>query len=284
MSEFGAADFAGLGANDQSQIMRDWFLANYEDPVHSLPYESREGGYIWVYGGPYDAHEVLHDKFGEFVSEAVIDQLGHELFAESPEWAAQDADYDFAYISESTAYFDEYQLAMDNNHALFAVNMPESVQNIFYGMVFVNLVTIMEAYLSDAFIGLVLESEALMRKFVETTPEFKDRKISLSNIYGSLDEISKTAEMYLGSVVWHRLDVVRNMYSDTLGVSFPDDLRALFLAIQVRHALAHRNGKIKGKAVSITEEIIQELTGEIDTLISHIEQQIQDLGAAAYPC
>ena len=90
----------------------------------------------------------------------------------------------------------------------------------------------------------------------------------------------KTAEMYLGSVVWHRLDVVRNMYSDTLGVSFPDDLRALFLAIQVRHALAHRNGKIKGKAVSITEEIIQELTGEIDTLISHIEQQIQDLGAA----
>ena len=35
---------AEMDATDQLTFMREWFLANYEDPTHSLPYESREGG------------------------------------------------------------------------------------------------------------------------------------------------------------------------------------------------------------------------------------------------
>ncbi len=280
--EIRMADLVEMGATDQLRFMREWFLDNFEDPVHSLPYESREGGYIWIYGGPYDPHEELREKFDGFVLEEVIDALGDELFAECHEWAAQidpsdDDLYGFAHPSEPAEYFNEYRLAMDSNRALLAMEVPYSVRSTFYGMVFVNLITIMETYLSDTFIGLVSHSEWFMRQFVATTPEFRERKLSFAEIYESLDEIPETTQKYLESVVWHRLEVIKNMYRDTLGVSFPDGLGDIFRAIKVRHALVHRNGKIEDKDVVITKERIQELTGKIDQFISSINEQVTQL-------
>ena len=46
--EIPMTDLADMDATGQLKLMREWFLANYEDPAHSLPYESREGGYIWI--------------------------------------------------------------------------------------------------------------------------------------------------------------------------------------------------------------------------------------------
>ncbi len=280
--EIRVTDLTEMDETDQLAFMRQWFLANYEDPAESLPYESREGGYIWIDGGPYDPHEELHSKFGEFVSEEVIEAFGDELYAECPEWAAKiDPSYDdlfgFDYTAEPAEYFDEYHLAMGSNRALLAINVPESIRSAFYGMVFVNLITVMETYLSDTFIGLVPRTERFMRKFVATTPEFRDRRLTLAEIYDSLDEISETTEKYLGSVVWHRLGMVRNMYRDTLGVSFPESLGDIFRAVEVRHALVHRNGKIEGESVGITKERVQELAKEIDSFISSIAEQIEHL-------
>ena len=73
-----------------AQSLREWFLDHYEDPVHSLPYDSGEGGYIWGRQGPRDAREVLHDEFGNLYPEFVIDQVADELEQECSEWAARD--------------------------------------------------------------------------------------------------------------------------------------------------------------------------------------------------
>ena len=280
--EIRIADLVEMDGTDQLRFMREWFLDNFEDPVHSLPYESREGGYIWIDGGPYDPYEELHEKFGGFVPEELIEALGDELFAECHEWAAQidpsdDDLYGFDHPSEPAEYFNEYRLTMDSNRALLAMEVPDSVRSTFYGMVFVNLITIMETYLSDTFIGLVSHSERFMRTFVATTPEFKERKLSFAEIYESLDDMPETAKQHLGTVVWHRLGVIKNMYRDTLGVSFPDRLGDIFRAIEVRHALVHRNGKIEGEYVVITRERIQELAREIDQFICSINEQVTRL-------
>ena len=50
-------------AADRITAMRNWFLANYDDPANSLPYESKEGGYQWIWGGPYDAAEEIGEAF-----------------------------------------------------------------------------------------------------------------------------------------------------------------------------------------------------------------------------
>ena len=274
------ADLAEMDATDQLRVMREWFLANYEDPAQSLPYESREGGYIWIDGGPYDPHEELSSKFHEFVPEAVIEELGDELSAECPEWAAQidlsdDDPYGFDDIADPAGYFDEYQLAMESNRRLLTIDVSDGLQSTFYGMVFVNLITIMETYLSDTFIGLVPRSERFMRKFVATTPEFKDRRLSLAELYNSLDDISEISREYMRNVVWHRLAIVQNMYRDTLGVSFPEHLDDIYRAIIVRHALVHRNGKLEEEHVVITKERVQELADKIDDFIRSIADQVK---------
>ena len=70
----------------QLETMRAWFEERYEDPVHSLPYEGREGGYQWIDGGPFDAEEELGGTFGGVVPDDVIEELARELDAESPQW------------------------------------------------------------------------------------------------------------------------------------------------------------------------------------------------------
>lgn len=63
---------SALDRERRIQRMTEWFFQNFEDPANSLPYESAEGGYIWIDGGPYDASEQIGDNFsGE--DQALID-------------------------------------------------------------------------------------------------------------------------------------------------------------------------------------------------------------------
>ncbi len=65
--------FRRLSRARQTELMIEWFGHHYEDPVHRLPYNSREGGYLWMHGGPYTAGEVLHDKFSDIAKASAGD-------------------------------------------------------------------------------------------------------------------------------------------------------------------------------------------------------------------
>ena len=53
----------GMEEEEAVQAMVDWFYANYEDPAQSTPYNGREGGYQYIWGGPYDAQEEIGGTF-----------------------------------------------------------------------------------------------------------------------------------------------------------------------------------------------------------------------------
>ena len=53
----------GLEEDEAVEAMVDWFAANYEDPAQSTPYDSSEGGYQYIWGGPYDAEEEIWGAF-----------------------------------------------------------------------------------------------------------------------------------------------------------------------------------------------------------------------------
>jgi len=73
---------------EQHALMVEWFGQNYEDPAERTSYVSAEGGYLWNWGGPYDAREELYDKFGDIVSEALIEEVAKEVEADGlTEWA-----------------------------------------------------------------------------------------------------------------------------------------------------------------------------------------------------
>jgi hypothetical protein len=80
-----------MSREERIQAMVEWFSENYTDPVNNSPYISAEGGYQYIWGGPYDAREELSDNFGRFVSEDEIEEAAKEVEAEgTTDWTASD--------------------------------------------------------------------------------------------------------------------------------------------------------------------------------------------------
>ena len=113
------------GRDVQLEVMRTWFHQSFEDPVENTPYESAEGGYIFIWGGPYDPHDELSDEFGGVVPDDVIDELAESLFAIAPEWTGHSDDYVDDYMVDSlasfTAHHEAFQTSIDSVEGLLAI-------------------------------------------------------------------------------------------------------------------------------------------------------------------
>lgn len=69
--------------------IKEWFYENFEDPVHNTPYESREGGYQYIWGGPYETRDILGDYF-EDLPAAILEEVVRELEDSTSEWTVSE--------------------------------------------------------------------------------------------------------------------------------------------------------------------------------------------------
>lgn len=94
-SNYTADDFRALPQDQQIELMVEWFGERYEDPVHRMPYNSREGGYLWINGGPYDADEEIQSEFSDVAEFDVMQRAVEEITSEGLyEWAPVASDDD----------------------------------------------------------------------------------------------------------------------------------------------------------------------------------------------
>ena len=63
---------AALTKGSLIKLLVEWFHYLYEDPANETQYNGREGGYLYVKGGPYNAEQELRDNFEDIVLEAAI--------------------------------------------------------------------------------------------------------------------------------------------------------------------------------------------------------------------
>lgn len=76
------------GLVERVTYLVNWFFNFYTDPVHDTPYNGREGGYIYIHGGPFNASDELYDKFGKFFSDEDIEYAVTEVEQDgTDEWA-----------------------------------------------------------------------------------------------------------------------------------------------------------------------------------------------------
>lgn len=145
-------------------------------------------------------------------------------------------------------------------------------EQCFLRLLFVNVITSVEAYLSDLFITAIASDKNLLRRFVETNPDFASEKVALSRLFTTFEEIEQTVRSHLVQLAWHNFARVKPMFQSTLHVSFPNDLGNLLKAVLVRHDIVHRNGrKTDGSAHDITKEDVKELIRNARKLILAIE-------------
>jgi hypothetical protein len=271
-----------LNADGIRELMEYWFRLNYEDPTERTPYESAEGGYIWIWGGPFETREVLEEEFSGKVDDELIEELASELDNECLEWAPtpQPGDYDDYIvddISSITEFHHNFGSAILDIEKLLATDVPDPVVHNFNRLLYLNVVIALETYLSDAFINMVMSDGDLFNKFVENTPEFQQRKIPLSSVIKEAKTIELTAKTHLLEISWHNLARVSKMYESILGIKFPDDLGDLFRAVLKRHDIVHRNGMDKdGNEIPISIDEIRELIRTVENFTLNIDQQLPD--------
>lgn len=276
-------DLGKLEPELQKQVMKSWFYENYEDPADRTPYESKEGGYIWIWGGPYDAREVLDAEFSDFVSDEVLNAVVEELDNHCVEWGPKekDSDYDIYFVEDIAEITESYQNYLSAAHSIKQLLEMKIVQphtDYFYRILFANVITIMETYLSDTLIQMVLSNEKLLRRFVEKTKSFKKDKIAIDKIYVELSRMDERVKKYLADISWHKLSWVKPIYKVVLNVDIEISKNGLMKAVFDRHDIIHRNGKTKkGKELKIGKQDVYRLLETVDDIVQNIENKIDEI-------
>lgn len=288
--EAGAEGRRGFEPNDewvrnaepefQREVLRRWFLTRYWDPANETPYDSGEGGYIYIWGGPYEAGDELHGRFSGLVPEEVIEEVVEDL--------QRDGIYDWAPIHTEPDYDEAFELTTfvrGDPYRTFSTKLGEydelrvfdpgvRLQPTMRQLIYSSLIAALEAYLAETLSYWVAEDNDVFRKLVEHSKEFREKKLSVSQIFERLDTLKDEVEKHLQTIVWHRLDIVGPLIGSSLGVKIPE-IEPLMKRILVRHDIVHRGGRTKdGKTVNVTDADLDGLRAEIADFASSIEQDI----------
>ncbi|SEB27626.1 HEPN domain-containing protein [Paenibacillus sp. 276b] len=173
-------------------------------------------------------------------------------------------------------FYNNFVESIENLESMSSLAFPTDKQkNLHLNMIYANVITSLETYLSDAFINTVTKKNSYKRKFVKTFKDFSEHKFGLNDIYDKFDNLEKTITKALLEVIYHNIPKVKGMYKDTLGVSFPKDIELIYAAVTKRHDIVHRNGKDKtGTVNSVTVEEITKLITEVKNFVDHINSQL----------
>jgi hypothetical protein len=270
-----------LKIESQIEVMREWFFENYEDPNNRTPYESAEGGYIYIWGGPYDAREELEGEFGGFVKNEAIEELESELMDICWEWTKAESPDDYDDFDDIR---DSQPLEILRSNVTKVKRLIKSrsrlkadIQAINQMMVFGQLITLMETFLCDVFTKRVFLSDASRKRFL--AEKMADRSIKASHVYEFLKNIDVEIKLSIDTISFHNILDANKLFTKVLDVEFEKRHKDKLIPwIEKRHNFIHRAGKDKaGNAVATSGEEIKELIETILDFAEDIDQRVASL-------
>lgn len=265
------------------EAMRQWFFARYEDPSSSTPHNGADGGYIFIYGGPFDPNDVIQERFGELVDYNLIEDLIKELqkMPGGHEWAPVERDkieeYDTALAAAVLSRDDPARFLMDrlaeiNNSMKEADGNPSRF--FLAQLLHSAAITALEAYLLDTINFWVSDSDEVFRIFVERNTDIGKEKIPVSEIFSKIERIKGEVAEYLQEFVWHRLDKVKLMIERSFEITFPE-INKIMTQVVIRHHIVHRGGRDKnGELVFIATEDVLKICEEVKKFSTHLESEL----------
>ncbi len=145
-------------------------------------------------------------------------------------------------------------------------------------LLYANVITIMEAYLSDTLKKQVLKRNAVLRRFVQNHDPFKNSKREpASEVFNIHDKIINMANDAIDKISFHDVVTAKTLYESVLSVKFPRDIAWLIKAIGNRHDIVHRNGRtLKNEDLKISHEEIESLANNVLSFVKEIDAQVKD--------
>lgn len=183
-------------------------------------------------------------------------------------------------IKSNTEYHKTFHESIKNIHIMLDTSMEnEIISQAFFRMLYANIVTSMEVYLSDGFINTVMANPALIRRLIESDPEFSKRKFTYSDIYNCMDKLEDAVKEHLLGVIYHNIWAVKKMYESVLNIEFPKStIQPVNEAVMIRHDIVHRNGKNKktGEIHVLSKDIIRKCADNMLDFINRIDEQLKE--------
>jgi len=270
--------------DDQLIAMREWFRAHYCDPAHETPYNSQEGGYLFINGGPYDPADVLPERFSGIVDDNIIQEVVDEMHDEvGAQWAPvryeppDDFDYDerfdlrFKTRDEPLARLKE---RLQHAQSVLSLEGDETAKLLAKKLVFGAAVAALEAFLWETVDYCVEHEEKALRDIVTKIPALKEQPMKLGEIFKQHEGLKEHVKGYLQNLVWHRWDKVAPLFKLGLGIQ-PPSFKPFDDALVKRHDIVHRSGHDKmGNPISVTTDEIHELCEKVVAFATEIDTKL----------
>lgn len=266
--------------DEKIAVMLHWFSSRYQDPACDTPWVGSEGGYIFIHGGPYDARDSLHDRFGGRIQDELIEDAAQKIEeCGITEWAPIHSEPDYEDIFEieipnRDLPLEQFQQRQQDLCNLLAYPTESHLQELQFELVFSSIIAALEAYLSETMSYWLKHDTTVFRRYVENCRKFQSEQFKLSEIFLKQEEISNIVDEQLQSTVWHRLDKVSPLIASSLNIKEPE-IKTLMPFITKRHHFVHRSGRTKtGERVTVTSQEFAMLLDAIHEFIQHIEDEI----------
>ena len=142
-------------------------------------------------------------------------------------------------------------------------------------MIFVQIVTCLETFLSDNLITHIDKDWSLLERFVSTFNDFKSKSIPFNRIVEEYSSLRNRVIGTLKEIQYHNIPKVRSIYMDVFGIEFPP-ISEICRIVGIRHDLVHRNGKDKdGEVLTISKEMLLNAYSKVYEFVKTIEEEIE---------
>lgn len=280
-------DDAWLGTAEPEQrreAMRRWFLSRYWDPAQDTPFNSAEGGYIYIHGGPYTADDELYRRFGgvcddDEIQEAIEDIESDGITDWAPIRTEREDDFD-----------DRFALALEKkgepllrlverlrqSRQILSLKGDAETVSLARQLVFSSMIGVLETFLYETASFWIETDKSALTSLVKGLPAFREQKISLSELFDRHAGIKAHVQGHLQNLVWHRWNKVALVYKHALSLDLPDT-KQFDEALLTRHDIVHRSGLTKdGAAVTVSDTQIDKLKSAIEAFARDLERRIAD--------
>lgn len=179
-------------------------------------------------------------------------------------------------ITSNKHFYESFLRAMDSATILNDYEIDESELTLtLKRQIYASIMAALEAFLSETFINLTNDHPEYFRNFIESYPDFKERKIEMSRIFAEQERIKETAKKVMVEIIYHNLAKVSKMYNSTFKIDFPD-IAIMAKCVHIRHDIVHRNGKtVDGKPVPLNKEVIAELIKQTSSFVREIANKLK---------
>ncbi len=195
-----------------------------------------------------------------------IDDLIADISSEN-----MDSDYIWYKENEDKDHYQILQKHFTSIDSIVELDVSPEVQFSLLVMLHGHVISALEGYLAGKFIHVVTNSEELIRKLVETDPEFSKQKFSMKEIFEKKDSLKITVSTYLKNLIFHDLKKIKPMYKEVLAHDF-GNISWLFKDVEIRHDCVHRAGYDKeNNKVNISVDSIKGMLSKVKILTASVE-------------